>query len=87
MVTQTLTFLFYDEYLKFTSPVRSYSTRQSCDGNLYVDSVNTTHYSVRSLQFTGSRLWNSLPTCITKSNSLSLFHSSLKNLVIYCYIS
>ena len=79
----------FNEYFKFTSPVGSYSTRQSCNGKLYVasESFNTTQYGVRSLKFTGSRLWNSLLTCITKTNSLSLFQSSLKNLVIYCYIS
>ena len=62
----------FNEYFKFTSPVGSYSTRQSCDGNLYVVSINTTQYGVRSLKFTGSRLWHSLPTCITKSNSLTI---------------
>ena len=32
----------FSEYFKFTSSVHSYSTRQSCNRNLYVTSVNTT---------------------------------------------
>ena len=33
------------------SSVHSYSTRQSCNRNLYVVSVNTTQYGLRSLKF------------------------------------
>ena len=42
-------------------------------GNLYVASVNTTKYGLRSQKFTGPRLWNSLPTGKTNSNSLRIF--------------
>ena len=38
--------------------------------NLYVASVNTTQYGLRSLKFIGLRLWNSLPTSITYSKFL-----------------
>ena len=60
----------FNEYFKFTYFVHSYSTRQSCKRNLYVASVNTTQYGLRSLKFTGPRLWNSLPIRIINSNSL-----------------
>ena len=69
----------FSNYFKFTSTVHSYSTRQSCYGNLYLTSVTTTQYGLRSLKFTGSRLQNSLPPCITKSDSLRLFRKALKN--------
>ena len=75
----------FSDYFKFSSSVHSYSTRQSCDGNLYVTSVNTTQYGLRSLKFTGSRIWNSLPLNITKSNSFSLFRKALKNCMLDCY--
>ena len=39
----------FSEYFKFTSSVHSYSTSQSCNRNLYVASVNTTQYGLRSL--------------------------------------
>ena len=58
---------------------------QLCNRNLYVVSVNTTQYGLRSLKFTGPRLWNSLPTSITNSNSLRRFRKTLKNAILNCY--
>ena len=75
----------FSDYFKFGSSVHSYSTHQSCDGNLYVTSVNTTQYGLRSRKFTGSCLWNSVPLNITKSNSFSLFRKALKNYMLDCY--
>ena len=46
----------FSKYFNFTSSVHSYATRQSCNRNLYVASVNTTQYGLRSLKFTGPRL-------------------------------
>ena len=68
----------FSEYFKFTSSVHSHSTRQSCNRNLYVASVNTTQYGLRSLKFAGPRLWNSLPTCLTNTSSLRIFRKTLK---------
>ena len=75
----------FSKYFKFTSSVHSYSTRQSCNRNLFVASVNTTQYGLRSLKFTGPRLWNSLPTSITNSNSLRIFRKTLKNSMLNWY--
>ena len=75
----------FSEYFKFTSSVHSYSTRQSSNRNLYLASVNTTQYGLRSLKFTGPRLWNSLPTSLTTSNSLRIFCKTLKNSMLNCY--
>ena len=75
----------FSENFKFTSSVHSYSTRQSSNRNLYLASVNTTQYGLRSLKFTGPRLWNSLPTSLTTSNSLRIFRKTLKNSMLNCY--
>ena len=75
----------FSEYFKFTSSVHSYSTRQSSKRNLYLASVNTTQYGLRSLKFTGPRLWNALPTSLTTSNSLRIFCKTLKNSMLNCY--
>ena len=75
----------FSKYFNFTSSVHSYATRQSCNRNLYVASVNTTQYGLRSLKFTGPRLWNSLPTSITNSNSLRIFRKTLKDSMLNCY--
>ena len=61
------------------------ATRQSCNRNLYVASVNTTQYGLRSLKFTSPRLWNSLTTSITNSNSLRIFRKTLKDSMLNCY--
>ena len=75
----------FSKYFNFTSSVHSYATRQSCNRNLYVASVNTTQYGLRSLKFTGPRPWNSLPTSITNSNSLRIFRKTLKDSMLNCY--
>ena len=75
----------FTEYFKFTSSVHSYSTRQSCNRNLYVALVNTTQYGLRSLKFTCPRLWNSWPASISDSNSLRIFCKILKNSILNCY--
>ena len=75
----------FSEYFKFTSSVHSNSTRQSCNRNLYVASVNTTQFGLRPLKFSGSRFWNSLLANITNSNSLRIFRKTLKNSMLDCY--
>ena len=75
----------FSKYFNFTSSVHSYSTRQSHNRNLHVASVNTSQYGLCSLKFTGPRLWNSLPTSITNSNSLKIFRKTLMNSILNCY--
>ena len=75
----------FSEYFKFTSSVHSHSTRQSCNRNLYVASVNTTQYGLCFLKFAGPRLWNSLPTCITNTSSLRIFRKTLKTSILNYY--
>ena len=74
----------FSDYFKFTSSVHSYSTRQSCNRNLYVTSVKTTQYGLLSLKFTGPRLFELLAYkySITNSNSLRIFHKTFKNSIL-----
>ena len=60
---------------------------QSCYGNLYVTSVNTTQYGLHSITFTGSCLWNFLPPSINNSDSLRLFRKALKNSKLNWYVN
>ena len=53
--------------------------------NLYVASVNTTQYGLRSLKFTGPCLWYSLPTSVTNSNSVRIFRKTRKNSILNRY--
>ena len=47
-------------YFNPVSSIHSYNTRQSQIDNLFVKSVHTTEYGIRSLSYTGPKLWNSL---------------------------
>ena len=49
-----------------TSSIHSYNTRQSQIDNLFVKSVHTTQYGIRSLSYTGPKLWNSLSIDVKK---------------------
>ena len=63
----------FSDNFKFTCSVHSYSTRQSCNRNLYEASVNTTQCGLRSRKFTCPCL------CISNSNSLRISWKTLKN--------
>ena len=50
----------------FVSSIHSYNTSQSKIDNLFVKSVHTTQYGIRSLSYTSPKLWNSLSTDVKK---------------------
>ena len=49
------------------------------------DSDNTTQYGIRSIHYSGVRLWNSLPTEIKESRSLPNFRKKLKSHFLLSY--
>ena len=67
------------------SSIRSNNTRQSQIDNLFVKSVHITQYGIRSLSYTGSKLWNSLSIDVTKIKPFSSFRQYIKNSVIDGY--
>ena len=63
-------------FLDFFNPISSihkYPTRQSLNENLFIKSIRTTQYGIRSLHYTGSNLWNSLPITIKQITPFSRF--------------
>ena len=54
-------------YFNPVSSIHSYNTRQSQIDNLFVKSVHTTQYGIRSLSYTGPKLWNSLSIDVKKA--------------------
>mgnify|MGYP007058289051 FL=1 len=66
------------EFFKPISSIHNYPTRQSVNENLFIKSIRTTQYGIRSLHFTGSHLWNSLPNTIKQITSFSRFRKTLK---------
>ena len=73
---------FSIDILKCVSSIHSYNTHQSQIDNLFVTSVHTTQYGIRSLSYTGPKLWNSLSIDIKKIKPFSSFHQYIKNSVL-----
>ena len=72
-------------YFNPVSSIHSYNTRQSKSDNLFVKSVHTTQYDIRSLSYTGPKLWNSLSIDVKKIKPFSSFRQYIKNSVIDGY--
>ena len=72
-------------YFNPVSSIHSYNTRQSQIDNLFVKSVHTTQYGIRSLSYTGPKLWNSLSIDVKKIKPFSSFRQHIKNSVIDGY--
>ena len=68
----------FTDYFKPISSVHSYYTRQSLNENLFVNPVQTTHYRIRSLRYTGTTLWNSLPTNVEQITPFFRFRQNIK---------
>ena len=69
-------------YFNPVSSIPSYNTRQSQIDNLFVKSVHTTQYGIRSLSYTGPKLWNSLSIDVRKIKTFSRFRQYIKNSMI-----
>ena len=72
-------------YFTRVSSIHSYNSRQSQIDNLFIYSVHTTRYGIRSLSCTGPKLWNSLSIAIEKIKPFSGFCQHIKNSVIDGY--
>jgi len=76
---------WFADYFKLMSSVHPYYTRQSNNDNLCLNQVQTTQYGLRSLCFSGVKLWNSLPLDIKQITSFSRFRQNVKNSMIDRY--
>ena len=66
--------------LKFIriSETHCHNTRYADQGNLYINSVRTTRFGLKGLQFEGAKLWTAISTKIAKLRSHSFL--DLKNI-------
>ena len=58
--------------------IHNYHTRFSINNNLYLPRVRTLHYGLKSIKYTGPKLWNNLPNIFKTTRELVLFCKSLK---------
>ena len=79
--------VYFGNYFTRFNTIRRIGTRQSMKNKLYAVSCNTTQYGLRSIHYSGVRLWSSLPMEIKDSNTLSNFKRKLKHhyLPVGCY--
>ena len=63
-------------FFKPISSIHEYPTRQSLNENLFIKSIRTTQYGMRSLHYTGSNLWNLLPINIKQITPFSRFRKT-----------
>ena len=71
---------YFHGYFTSIERIHNIGARQSTRGDLFALCYNTTQYGVRSIHYSGVRLWNSLPLEIRNSNSISSFRNKLKNI-------
>lgn len=53
--------------------------------DLFLNQVQTTQYGLRSLSFSGAKLWNSLPLDVKQITPFSRFQQNVKNSMIDRY--
>ena len=69
---------YFHEYFKLISNKHTIRTHQSTMGNLFLEKCNTDQYGIRSIQFYGVILWNSIPPEIRNWTSTACFRTKLK---------
>ena len=62
----------------FIYPTNSYNTAANRNNNLNIPSVRTTTYGIKSLKYTGSLLWNNLPSSVRNVSSRKQFSKKVK---------
>ena len=77
--------IYFREYFTSIQSIHSIGTRQSKKGDLYALRCNTTQYGLRSIHYSGVRIWNSLPVAIRNSQSLPNFKEKMKAYIFSFY--
>ena len=54
----------FHSFLSLNSTVHCHTARQSTRGDLFLASINTLQYGLKSIRYLGAKLWNELPITI-----------------------
>ncbi len=68
----------FHTYFQSIKSVHQHNTRQASKNDIFLTQKNTLQYGIRSVRFTGAESWNSIPTIIKESSTLSSFRYKLK---------
>ena len=58
---------YFSSYFAPVASMHHYDTRAASRGDLFLQRKNTFIYGIRSIQYSGARLWNTLPAPIRDS--------------------
>ena len=65
----------FHNYFQLNSTIHKIGTRQATRADLFKSLKNTTLYGLQTIQYFGSKLWNTLPLFICVANSVAVFRS------------
>ena len=77
---------YFHNYFTPNSSAHGFGTRQATKGDLFPSLKRTTLYGLKTVQYFGSKLWNTLPLFIRVAGSISIFRSKLKTHFIDSYV-
>ena len=75
----------FHNYFQLNSTIHKIGTRQATRGDLFKSLKNTTLYGLQTIQYFGSKLWNTLPLFTRVANSVAVFRSKLKTHLLDSY--
>ena len=75
----------FHNFFQLSQNVHLYGTRQASRGDLFQTSKNTIQYGLRSMQYFGSKLWDTIPIYVRINISVSIFKSKLNEFLINAY--
>ena len=94
-ILQTVSFVFncvrylgpdhFNSYFQKNSIIHHYNTRQASREDLFLFRRNTDHFGLKSIQFFGAKLWNTIPVKLRNSLPLFILRKEFKTLIINCY--
>ena len=69
---------YFSHYFKHVSDVHSICPRQAIRDDLFLERRHTIQYGIRSIQYFGAKLWNSIPVELRSLKSASQLRAKLK---------
>ena len=76
---------YFIDYFRHVSDVHSICIRHAIRDDLFLERRHTTQYGIRSVQYSGEKLWNSIPIELRSFKSASQFRVKLKVCFLFQY--
>ena len=77
--------IHFRDYFTQISELHQYNTRSASRGDLFLVRKNTVQYGLRSICFNGVKSWNTIPSDIRNSPSVSIFKKKLEKFLLDSY--